>query len=224
MTMATIWWSVLIETEPGDGVTDDAIDTLVDLLADHHGSVAGGRGHGYSARISIEAADAITAIRKAAAVVTSAAERSDLPALPIVRAEATREDIFEAELERPSFPELLGVSEAAAVLGVSRQRLAEIRHKPDFPQPIFELAAGPIWLRPAVASWADTWERKPGRPRTRVVLTAPEVQADEVARATAGYFPNAEVHIVEESEKEAGRAQKVTKSKRGRGSRSTTRS
>jgi chromosome partitioning protein len=51
--------------------------------------------------------------------------------------------------------ELVGVSEAADMLGVTRQTVANWRtRRPDFPAPIAELRSGPIWNRSKVLEWA----------------------------------------------------------------------
>jgi eukaryotic-like serine/threonine-protein kinase len=59
-----------------------------------------------------------------------------------------------------------GVTEVAELLGVSRQRLAKLRERPDFPDPIGELAVGPIWDLDAVGAWQGSGSRQSsaGRP------------------------------------------------------------
>ena len=67
-----------------------------------------------------------------------------------------------------NFPDLVGTTEVAELLGVTRQRIHELRKAGRFPEPMVELAAGPIWLRPAIESFDKQWERKVGRPRAAV--------------------------------------------------------
>lgn len=58
------------------------------------------------------------------------------------------------------------MSEAAARLGVSRQRLTRIiADYPDFPAPVAELSVGRIWASEDVDRWAAVNPRRPGRPR-----------------------------------------------------------
>ena len=61
---------------------------------------------------------------------------------------------------------LVGLSEIAAMLGVSRQRASQIvRDYDDFPAPVAELASGRIWETAAVEAWAEAHPvRPPGRP------------------------------------------------------------
>lgn len=61
--------------------------------------------------------------------------------------------------------DLGGVSEVAELLGVTRQRVASLRVRPGFPEPLAELAAGPIFDLESVRRWASSGRRRPGRPR-----------------------------------------------------------
>lgn len=61
---------------------------------------------------------------------------------------------------------LVGLSEIASILGVSRQRAGQlVRDYEDFPSPVAELASGRIWATEAVQAWAKAHPvRAPGRP------------------------------------------------------------
>ncbi len=61
---------------------------------------------------------------------------------------------------------LVGLSEIATMLGVSRQRAGQlVRDYDDFPPPVAELASGRIWETTAVDAWAKAHPvRPPGRP------------------------------------------------------------
>ena len=161
------WWSVAVETAGAGGLAPEALDELLDLLAQHSASVGGGD-RGYAARISVEAPDAYQARERGTRLIAGAANRVGIPGWPVVRLEVVRDDVLETELSEPPFPDVVGTREVGKLLGVSRQRLAEIRNNAalEFPVPIVVLAAGPIWLRAAVEVWLENWERKPGRPRS----------------------------------------------------------
>src|SRR5687768_14659596 len=60
---------------------------------------------------------------------------------------------------------LVGMAEIAEMLGVSRQRVAQLAESyDDFPAPEVELTAGRIWSRTAVETWIATHpERGPGQ-------------------------------------------------------------
>jgi predicted DNA-binding transcriptional regulator AlpA len=53
----------------------------------------------------------------------------------------------------PMTPNLLGVAEIAAMLGLTRQRVNQLIQSADFPAPEAELSAGRIWTREAIEAW-----------------------------------------------------------------------
>jgi len=85
----------------------------------------------------------------------------------IARVDLLTDAYLEREIDRE--PEgFLGVTEVARELGVSRQRVSELRVKPGFPAPVAELSAGPVWKASSLRRFLASWERKPGRPRRKV--------------------------------------------------------
>jgi hypothetical protein len=72
----------------------------------------------------------------------------------------------ERDLARPTIPVLVGASEAAGILDVSRQRVHQLhRDRSDFPTPLVEVAMGPLWDAEAIKAYATTRNRQGGRPR-----------------------------------------------------------
>lgn len=61
---------------------------------------------------------------------------------------------------------LVGLSEIAAMLDVTRQRVGQlVSDYDDFPPPVADLASGRIWETVAVEAWANAHPvRLPGRP------------------------------------------------------------
>jgi predicted DNA-binding transcriptional regulator AlpA len=59
---------------------------------------------------------------------------------------------------------LAGVSEIAALLGLNRQRVSELSHRSDFPEPLDELLCGPVWLKSEILAYNKVRNKKPGRP------------------------------------------------------------
>lgn len=75
---------------------------------------------------------------------------------------------------------LVGVSEIAHMLGVSRQRAVQVvGDYADFPAPVSTLASGRIWEREAVEAWITAHpDRKPGRrPKSETAATEAEEEA-----------------------------------------------
>lgn len=62
--------------------------------------------------------------------------------------------------------DLCGTAEAAAVLGVVKQRIHTLRKRADFPQPIVTLAATPLWDRSALLAFKATWKPAPSQDTT----------------------------------------------------------
>src|SRR5438034_10492772 len=61
-----------------------------------------------------------------------------------------------------------GVSEVAAELKVSRQQVAKLRQRDDFPLPVAELTVGDVWDLDVIRRWADSGLRRTaGRPAAR---------------------------------------------------------
>ena len=55
--------------------------------------------------------------------------------------------------------QLVGAQEIADLLGITRQRVHQLRLSPGFPEPVVRMAMGLAWYWPDVEAWA----RKTGR-------------------------------------------------------------
>jgi hypothetical protein len=54
---------------------------------------------------------------------------------------------------------------------VSAQRVHELAaDHASFPEAVYELRTGKLWLRDAIITFGERWQRRPGRPRK---VTAP---------------------------------------------------
>jgi hypothetical protein len=160
-------WTVTFETAGHEPTgLEAALEEFLHLLVDRGGAVTGSAiGDRYGATFSIEeAATAPDAVAFGYEIFSTYAEKSGLPAWPVVRAEALTFEELDRDLETPNFPELVGVSEIAELLGVSRQRASAVAKRADFPTPIASLASGPVWTRPSLNRFVDEWPRKEGRP------------------------------------------------------------
>lgn len=158
------WVVTLNVTAPTD---DKLLHELLEHLAGLHGAVAGNR-RGWSATVTLDAPDADTAQGGAAGNVLRYARKAGLPTKPVTRVETVREDIRDAELERPTMPDLVSGPEAAEILGVTRQRIHQLAHEhPDFPTPAYKLGVGSLWFRAGVEAFAQRWDRTPGRRKKR---------------------------------------------------------
>ena len=50
--------------------------------------------------------------------------------------------------------EIVGTTEVARMLGVSRQRVLQLAARPGFPEPLGRLPKGNVWRKDDVKSWA----------------------------------------------------------------------
>jgi hypothetical protein len=162
-------WSVYVEAAaPACDRADineqaERAEELMDLLADW-AAVPAADETSWSVELTVEASSPIDAARSAEDIVTNYAAKAGLLPWPLVRVEVVRSDVHVAALARSNFPDVVGSQEVTSMLQITRQRLHELRSAGRFPAPIVQLAATPVWARTAVEAFAETWDRRPGRP------------------------------------------------------------
>jgi len=121
-----------------------------------------------SVRVSVQSSDAVAAVqrglRRIEPALASAGFATDMT---MIEVGAVDTDVLHERSEQPA-ERFLGLAEVAALFGVSKQRVSELRATPRFPAPVAELAAGPVWKASTLGRFLESWERKPGRPRKAV--------------------------------------------------------
>ncbi|OEV12587.1 hypothetical protein [Streptomyces nanshensis] len=151
-------------------VTEDAVEQLFDALAEHSPSVSHAPNGNLSVRVFVEAGNVEAALPAGLNTIKSAARELQIP-----DAVAGVEIITEGELDRrltePPVPPLAGISEIADLGGFSRQRAKVVAERKDFPDPVDNLAGGPIFIKEQVTRFFATWKRTVGRPPKPVDLT-----------------------------------------------------
>jgi hypothetical protein len=136
-------------------------EALTDYFAQVHGD-----GAGWMAHLLVRAPYPADPWRIAVDAIGVARNKAGLPEWPIVRAEVVWTDVPAEVPGRPGFPDIVGPGEVLKMLGVSKQRLHELRTSGRFPLPTVELISGPVWLQAVVEAFEKGWERRPGRPRS----------------------------------------------------------
>lgn len=58
---------------------------------------------------------------------------------------------------------LVGATEIAAMLGVTRQRVQQLAQEPDFPKPAVILKAGKVWHTEEIEEWIRARDEKRGQ-------------------------------------------------------------
>jgi hypothetical protein len=167
-TRAYDWYSVYVETRAPAGASvaaeQNAADALMDLLAENSGTVSASPSS-WGATVSVRAYDAREAADTGVALIQRMAVKAGMPPWPPVRAQAVRQDVLDEDNARPTLPELVSAPEAAEILGVSPQRVHELASSPGFPEPMYDLRTGRLWLKSAISAYAKRRHRTPGRPR-----------------------------------------------------------
>ena len=73
-----------------------------------------------------------------------------------------------------SIPAIVGVAEAAEIMGWDKRRVVTYIDRGSFPEPITSLASGRIWLREDVEAYAADWRaRHPAKPAIAPVPPVP---------------------------------------------------
>jgi len=154
-----------------DAYVDETIAELAPALARHGAdggaTGAGGLSGGPNASFGIlsppeEPWDDVVA--RAVACFEAACAELGIYHEGIAMVQVQESRLWELELARE--PErYVGVTEVAWMLGVSRQRVMQLRKRDDFPEPVAELAAGPVWRMFNLQRFIEEWPRKPGRPK-----------------------------------------------------------
>ena len=144
-------WRIWAETDPIDpDQWGERVDALLEVLAETpsvEGPVGWGAGPTLGVVFIVEAEDISAAASRGLAAFIDAVKRvaGDLD-VGVRRFEVTEDD-FEP-------PSLLGATDVARLLGVSRQRVYQLAEQADFPRPVVTLARGRMWERGQVEAWA----------------------------------------------------------------------
>ncbi|MFK0142521.1 hypothetical protein [Streptomyces murinus] len=151
-------YSVCVEFAVPD-VPEDLYEALLDTLLERHpdsGPALGPAGNGnLSMRFFVDAGSIVDAVNCGIEYAQAAALTQGITPDTVVGAEV----VTEAELDRrnaaPAVPELAGVTEAAEIVGVTKQRISDLS-APLSKYLVQELSAGPVYLADGVRTYAAT--------------------------------------------------------------------
>jgi hypothetical protein len=171
--VAKTWNAAIVAlTEAGGVQSRESFDDLLEALSDYSPALTHHDGH-LGARVWVQAPDAVAAAAIAVSVWTTAIRGVGIAGSTPVQVEVTSAAEMAEQLNRPNFPALVGVSEVADLLAVSRARASELaRSAAGFPRPVAQLASGPVWLQASVLEFLSGWPRRPGRPQRRETVSA----------------------------------------------------
>jgi len=144
-------WRFWAETEPAAAREwarcEDALLDSLEEVPGVLGPIGWGSGDALGVVFEVHDADLPSAIATGLAAVETALETATT-GLPTPR--IRRLEITDAALEPD---ELVGATDVARLLGVSRQRVYQLMEDAAFPSPAAHLARGALWSRADVLAW-----------------------------------------------------------------------
>lgn len=170
-------WSIKVEgrrpAEEAGWFEADELELVGEALVEYYPAVAGGPS--LEARMTVESDLAEEALARAvglyeAAVQQALGERVDVVSVEVMTVARLEEDLLGLDDREV----LLGVAEAAEFLGVSKTRVGNLREQSYFPEPVQELASGPVWRRIDLKGFERRWDRRSGPKTARTLREARE--------------------------------------------------
>lgn len=170
-------WSIKVEgrrpAEDAGWFEVDELELVGEALAEHYPAVGGGPS--LEARMTVEADSAEEALSRALGFYEEAVRQALGEGIEVVAVEVMTAARLEEELLGLDDREvLLGVAEAAEFLGVSKTRVGNLREQSYFPEPVQELASGPVWRRIDLKGFERKWDRRSGPKTARTLREARE--------------------------------------------------
>lgn len=111
-----------------------------------------------------------------ASIITTWTERHT-KIMTLVSTVIQTQDEYDRSIRRPQLPALVGISEIAAKVHVTKQRASQLATAGIFGPPVARLGATPVWVEATVDATLEgnhgtqKWNRQPGRPRKPVTST-----------------------------------------------------
>jgi hypothetical protein len=190
--MTKRWYSVGIDAR-AQGMGLEGLEALVEAAERQveegslEGPIVSGLGdpdEGLGLRVSVTAEDVEEALRRGMLVFRKAVADAGIETLEIAHVEVHTEEALENWLAGPA-EEYAGVTEVAKRLGVSKQRVSQLRGMEGFPEPVAELAAGPVWRVSHLQRFIQEWPRRPGRPASVSDISSKKEARKGMRRAAA---------------------------------------
>jgi len=173
----------MADGDQGVSKDDPRFETLLEILKDSPGSTSYLTPRGWVVTFRVGADDTIhqlsEATEAARVAIRLALREAKMPGAAVVREETVHESSFGDELARRGHEELIDSAGVCARLGVSRQRLYQLRQTTWFPEPVSAAGTRPLWRERDIVDLAETWVRRSGRKKRgpRVIPTNSNVSS-----------------------------------------------
>jgi hypothetical protein len=175
----TMNWQISVSVVAERPATDDEFAAITEQLEPYAAAVGAVPGveASVSVILAIEARTLRAAVDNALRLVVGTVSGAGVPGAGAVQVSGVTFAEAQRRITSPVVPELVGMTELGALLGVTKQRANQLTAEHEsFPAPVLALASGRLWLRAAVEAWGATWERKrTGRPRKSAQNTSARV-------------------------------------------------
>lgn len=153
----------------GDEVEEatSVIGALYEVGASSPGASVSADGY-LEATYALNASGAQKALADAIELWHQVSKRCAFDSWPVRAVKLVTPEAIHREYDRTGLPDLVGVSEVAEMLGVSKQRVSVMRSdESQFPRPLAELRSGPVWATAGIERYAANRAVRPGRPSRR---------------------------------------------------------
>jgi hypothetical protein len=173
-------WSVsLVVAAPADVSSEDIgplADSVLQLLADIEvpDTVVSEDDGDLALSFTVRADGPNRAVDRGVDLWSKIAAETGIDSWPLVRAEAATYDELEKDFRATALPPLVGVSEVAEMLGVTKQRVSALHQENRLPRPLARLASGPVWAAAGIQKFSETRANRPYRSPEPASAAAPE--------------------------------------------------
>jgi hypothetical protein len=157
-------WLVTVEFKTASDLAlpngDMRVTRLNDWLHHAYGGGATPTPSGWVAKAIVTTGNGVLSIdeagEQAVRWISHCLETLEFPRARVVSKSVIDADTFHAELD------VVGSREVSDLIGVSRQRLLQLRQEGRLPEPDAQLAATPVWKMSTIEGFLWGWRRKPG--------------------------------------------------------------
>lgn len=160
MSQQTAWHATVSYTSAPTPISEDQADALTSSLPGY--AIAHHDGRHIHLSMTVEA----STLRKATEDALKAARAAYAAAFDVVGTETAIRVLTEAEhqqeIAHPDALDLVGVTDVAAMAGVTQQRASQIVDLSDFPAPVAAPGGRKTWTRKSVEAFLAGWSRLGG--------------------------------------------------------------
>lgn len=158
----SISWTARVDWRNGYEPAQVSVDEWMEQLAEYHPAMAWNDHQDASWPMSVTLTLDASSLRQAVQTAVRLIEDTTQAKPTGVEVLTTHE--FDQRSAAPWIPPLVGLADVGRMLGVSRQRAAQLAERNDFPPEVARTANGPLFVEQHITAFEARWQRRPGRP------------------------------------------------------------